>query len=680
MQDTTGIRHLHALKIGTDELAWWQDGINERAAWWRIASTVEAGWCGRWVGPNYDFGWEVYDSGSGVLAVRATNAGSLFFGRARANTARPVMGIDRAGRPLEIPPGTELLNSSDTAVTVPDDGTWYTLTASYRVRAREPGTLSLTAGSTTITGVGTQFTRYRDSTATAGVPTKIRIASSDTVSGNEGTYTIDEIVSDTELTVTAAPVATETSVDYRIEGHFYLTSVPADPDCHNNPVVAWALATRTTTRPTTSLIAYDVRRSGGTCTFIDRRHANMFRQLDGRNRLVSLVPASVKYTNLDTTPGPGNSNAAALQVVNHIVITTGAGADAQMTAMAWAPCAVGSHLSGLAADQPVGMMLATLWDNGTNRSARIWHHTPHVLAPGASPLAGNFDDPDNGSAVNPVSAVSGVQDVALLAVPASTGNTHLLFYVDSAGLLQLKKSTDNGATWGSATAIWDPTSTDTLSKVSACLTRMGRIVVAAAYSTGNRIRYIYSNDYASSWDTNTSAGYSSSVMGEAATDLAIVEDDLGNLWTIAAVSSTNDIRIYRGQAEGNPLPDSSEQSAGWKGLEGGGISHIDAFPTPDGTVGIICGDTGSNGTVFYAQLAGRYVLHSQVLVESANSNPLNTGTAIAVAAGVSASGHVHVAVSNAYTTSSGTLFHLRANHLVFAPVVMERPAMWFGGL
>ncbi len=40
----------------------------------------------------------------------------------------------------------------------------------------------------------------------------------------------------------------------------------------------------------------------------------------------------------------------------------------------------------------------------------------------------------------------------------------------------------------------------TLSKVSACLTRMGRIVVAAAYSTGNRIRFIYSDDYASSWD------------------------------------------------------------------------------------------------------------------------------------------------------------------------------------
>jgi hypothetical protein len=661
-------------------LAWWQDSINERAAWWRIGSTVEAGWRGRWVGPNYDFGWEVYDSGSGVLAVRSSNAGSLSFGRTRANTARPHVGMDRAGRILEIPPGTELLSSSDTAVTVPDDGVWYTLTASFRVRAREPGTLSLTAGSTTITGVGTQFTRYRDSTATAGVPTKIRVASSDTVSGNEATYTIDTIVSDTELTVTVAPVASETSVDFRIEGHFFLRSVPADPDAHNNPVVAWALATRTTTRPTTALIAYDVKRSGGVCTFIDRRHANLYRELDGRNRVVALVPSTFKFTNVDPTPGPGDPDAAALQRYESVTVTTAAGADAQMTAMAFAPCAVGSHLSGLAADQPVGMMLATLWDNGTNRSARIWHYTPHAIANGATPSAGNLDDPDNGSAVNPVSAVSGVQDVALLAVPTNSGNTHLLFYVDSSGLLQLKKSTDNGAAWGSATAIWDPTSTDTLSKVSACLTRMGRIVVAAAYSTGNRIRYIYSDDYGTTWDTNTSAGYSSSVMGEAATDLAVVEDDLGNLWTIAAVSSTNDVRIYRGQAEGNPLPDSSEQSAGWKGIENGSITRIDAFPTPDGTVGVICADTADNGTVFYVQLAGRYVVHSQVLVQSANSAPLTTGTTIAVAAGVSASGHVHIAVSNAYVTGGGTSYHLRANYLVFAPVPMERPAMWFGGL
>lgn len=683
MQDTPGINPTaNDLQFGFDELSWTRDNINERDAWARLGMAAEAGWVGEWVGGNLAFGWEVYDAGSGVLAVRSTGSDGtpLYYSRVRPNTARPLLGVDRAGRVLEIPPDSELLDDADAPVSALNDGVWYTLTASYRVRSREPGTLSITGGSTTITGVGTQFTRYRDGTATAGQPTILRIATDDTGAGNEGSYVIDEIIDDEELTVLVAPPATETGVEFRVKGRFN-SGEPADPDIHLNPVVAWELVTRTTTRPTTALIAYDVRRSGGVVTLIDRRRANVYRRLDGKERSCALLPAGLYYDNGNAAGGLADDTM--LQQEVHLAASLAGPTATSVTTVgiSVAPCAVGSELAGLATDQPVGMMAAILWNDGATRYIQIRHYSPLGYTSGTTYRGGGgaWDDPDAGSTVNANTEV-GMLDVSLVALPAGSGNTHVLYYVTSAGVLKARLTTDNGATWAAATTVVTPSGGATISRVSAILTRLNRIVIACAWSTGNRIRYVYSDDLGATYSINASSGYSSSSAGVAAVDVSVCQTCDGNLWTVAAVADTNGLRLYRGASESDPLPDAAEQTSGWKvgpDYTTPSVEHLEAVPMPDGTIGVVYTDAGTDTgrPIWYLQLGRKYPLHRQRLV--GNSNSLGGAAAAPLGVGVSAGGIVHVVYTN--RTLDPTDYLLYAQHARYIPVEVPRALSWWGG-
>lgn len=685
-KSTNGIRFLQNLEIGYDAMQWWQAEMDERARWFRIASSHECGWIGEWVGGNPSFGWELYDSGSGVLAIRSTGSDGtpMFFGKVRGSDTIPVMGVDRAGHILEQANDTTLTDSNDDDVVAANDGTWRTLVATYRVRQREPGTLSITGGSTTVTGVGTQFTRYSGASDEGGA-TVLRISTDDSIQGNEGSYAIATITDDENMTLATAPPATETGVEFRVKGSFF-SSTPADPDAHNNPAISWSLETRTTTRPTEALIVADVKRSGGTTTIIDRRRANVWRPISSRARGCTLMLASQSWDNIDGTAGGGPGDSTALSAdVPALVLKSASATTASMIAMSLAPASTGSDLSGLATDMPTGLLGAFLFDDNGTRKLQVYAYT--VLGDSSieqpNSYAGEWQNPDGGSATYVVST-GGTLDAHLLALPVNSGSTHLALYINSSGLLKSKFSTDNGATWGVEATVWDPTSTETVSKVSAVLTRMGRIVVACAYSTGNRIRYIYSDDYGATWDTNSNNGYSSSAAGEAAVDVAIVETDDGTLWTIAAVTSTNGLRLYRGASEGSPLPDAAEQTSGWKvGLDSASLdtTYVDAVPMPDGTLAVVYGATDNssdNGLVGYIHIGRRYPLYQQRLVV----RPLSANVGIQnvpVCVGVMASGHICVGFGNTYVTSS-TNYNVAARLAFYAPVELARPLLPYGGL
>ena len=665
-RETSGLRILDQMEIGFDALQWWQAEFDERAAWARIALSYECGWVGDYVGSNADFGWEVYDQGSGVLAVRSTGSDGtpMFFGRARGSASTPVVGVDRAGHILEQPVDSELLDANDDGLVVPNDGVWRTLVASYRLRQREVGTLTLTGGSVTVTGVGTQFTRYSDA-ADPGGASSFRIATDDTVQGNEGAYEFATITDDTNATLVTPPPATESGVEFRIAGSFF-DAAPTDTDIHNKVQIVWSLETRTTQRPTTGLVAADVKRSGGVLTVIPRQHANVWRPIRGGCRGTVLLPATLR---------DGTSGAAAhtAQVwTDQFNVVEDSVANVEALGLSAAPCAVGSHTS-IGADAPTGIMAATLWDTGATTKINIRHFTPqHFLAGSGSAIAGQWDDPDAGATVDAVTE-AGMLDVALLPVPAASGNTHLLFYVGSAGDVKLRASTDNGGSWGAATTILTPSGGATVSRIAAVLTRMGKIVIACAWSTGNRIRYIRSHDLGGTWETNTSAGYSSSTAGAAVDDLAIVEDDRCNLWTIAAVAGV--ITVYHGADEGDPVPNTAEQSSGWVATTAMG-SRIDAFPGPDGTVGVVVGDPlTTSGSIYYVHLARKRVLHTQVLAEPSNEALVNTDTV--VACGVGPGGTVHVLHAN--EAGSPGARDLGIRHLPMVAVETARSLAWFGG-
>lgn len=662
MRETNGLNYFAKMLLDHDELQWEQDETRERLAWWRLGSAHEVGWCGEHVGPFENFGWDVYDSGSAALAVRNTTAAGVPLGISKLrDTTHRYLGIDNQGRVLEVVAGERLRKADGTVLTVPADSTWYTLVGRYATRRLEPGKLTLTGGSVTVTGTGTQFTRYGQGTDPKS--TLIRIDATDSSNGNEGTYEIDTITDDLNMTLVSAPPNSESSVTFRVKGRFR-GGEPADVDIHNCAHIEWELVARTTTRPADgALVAYDVRNVAGTLTFIDRRRSNIFRPIDGTIRSYGLL-CDDSYLTYTTSPTSELTTTETISFVSSV-----ADSDVGIVGISLAPVASGSHTTTLATDQATGMMLATLFDDGTTRTIRVHHDT--VVSSGNG--GADYDDPDNGATIDVVSA-AGIRDVALVALPVASGNTHAVFYVDSTGNVIQRTTTDNGANWSAPTTIWNPGGAEEVSRIAAVLTRMGRVLIVGTYSTGNRLRYVFSDDLCTTWDNNSQAGYGYSGSG-ASTDVALCEDDRGNLWT-ASVEGAR-VELYRGQAEGNPAPSATEQSAGWPVGPEQNVDYVDVFALPNGTIGIVtgCENFVGNRSVHLFVVARRNILHKQTLVSS--PNPSDADYAVPVAVGVAASGHVHLATGVKFDSLGNYSADVKVSR--WSPVAIERAWTWYGG-
>jgi hypothetical protein len=569
-RDTNGLRHLDQLRVGFDELQWAQDERIARLANLLRGGAYEPGWIGRWwAHGEHDFGWEITElSTSGDLYFQTKEQGtaSPFPGAMHRDETLPFIGVDSNGHVLESPRNEEdpgdgftVLDTTDTIIKVPDDGVWRTLVAIYSLETLAPGRMNLVGGSNTVTGSFTEFTRFE---GVGPRKTKFRIDAADTAEGNEGTYEFSTITDDTNATITPAPPRSESKVPFRMVGEFF-TGAPADPDIHNNVTVRWELRTRTVTPPADgALIAYDIMRDTGATpnvNFIDRRHSMTYRRIEPTYmRGYQLAPWIRRGTGAVHT---------ASQVVEtrtdlvRLVSATGDVFDIDM-----APAAVGAD-TDVGVDYEVGLIAAILTDAN---QAEIREFVPWDQE-------NPWRHPNGGSAVT--ITLSGTRiALALTQVPSGSGNTHLLFLADETsgtGGIHMRSSTDNGATWsGASTTIWDGTlSVDDIGHPAVVLTRLGRLIVVARVfvdaSSEEEIRYIFSDDYGATWSTNSNAGFTIQSVGEVCRRPSIDEDDLGNLWTSftrvidQGSSSVDHLRLVRGQAVNDPVPNTDEAAEGW---------------------------------------------------------------------------------------------------------------------
>lgn len=560
--DSPGLRYLNDLRLGYDELTWLQDNYDLHARLERLSHAYEPGWVGgNWLADGSNgFGWSIIDGGSGNLAIDSIDGGdeSLALFRRRNNSLAPAMGVDPDGKLLLFYPndGQLLRDSSGTLISVPDDGVWRTLVARATLAQRAPGLLDMTASVAAVTGDGTRLTRYADSSDTRA--TKIRVPAG---FSNEGDYEFATVTDDTNATLTPAPSATESDVPFIVVGDF--ASGVADEDIHNELVVTWELVTRTVTPPTDALFAYDCMRTGGTLSLIDRRRANIYRPaVVNHERRWHIVPELVLGAAAAAqTDYPAVEQSAARALYYAPCTST----DSSIFC-AVAPAGVGADLQQ-GADVASGLLGAFVKD-ATNWRIELREYVPQAYVQGTS--SGNPEAPwrdlDGGSPVNPVTAQTGsCNGLALLAVPSGSGNTHIMWYIDNSGDVYQMSSSDNGATWTSASAIWNATAALGLG-LAAVLTRTGRIILVTCHDSGTDVRYIYSDDLGTTWDTNSTAGYD--ILAGSSGDYgypSIAEDDLGNLWTaVTDTSGTNDVIVLvRGTDLNDPTPSSDTPSGGW---------------------------------------------------------------------------------------------------------------------
>lgn len=371
-------------------------------------------------------------------------------------------------------------------ITVPDDAQWRTLTVTRAVTKYEPGVATFTASSTTVTGTGTQFTRLSGRTmdgSTVLTPgDKIYVTSG----GNAGeVYEVDNIVSDTELEITAVAIADQDAAIV-VAGSWYLNGAPTDPQAHNNPSYTIELQSGVVMpSPSEYLIIADVMLATGSSPkiqIIDRRTANMFRlKPDARAMMrcatlaVSMSVASCNSTTITEPTYYQEMVAETRRAFND----PGGAYEVFWTSMA--PCSNGIDV--LAISTALGdYVLARKYTANTT----VW--------------SGSVQPDSSGD----------VKAAHLQLLPAESGNTHtLVFQIYGAATIYQRRSPDDGATWSGLVAIMnDADIVDAPTPV--ILTRAGRMWIFYSYNDGSTyygIRAVYSDTYGNTWNTNGGLGH-----------------------------------------------------------------------------------------------------------------------------------------------------------------------------
>jgi hypothetical protein len=587
-RDTNGLKYKNQLKLGMDELQWLQDEADERRRMLLLGAADQLGWFGAWWPHGQgSLGWQVNDPGdNGILRLQLPVGGAPFIMQDLRATTTPMGGIAPNGRPvqLDIDDNATLRDIDDEALTVPDDGVWYTLVAVPVLQSRAPGRLTMTAGSAVVTGVRTDFTRYADGTDTRATRFRISAADGDSAAGNEGTYRFVTITDATTATLDRPAVQDESGVHFRVVGD-YFGAVPADPDIHSVAMTVWELRARTVTLPTDALIAYDVMRDTGIQpgTFlIDRRHAQPYRPTNSQiMRRWTLTPVLEMVT-----------AAPNIAVERRRDTILAIGGDDILFAVA-APCNTGGDTS-VNLDSPGGLLAVCGHFDGATFDLRVREYVPWMRSP--------WRNPNGGGTINIDTGVDVAGQTAILNLPSGCGFTHVFFAGDGDGKVQQYRSDDNGLTWDGPTLIWDPDANaagDEVHDLAACLTRRGRIVLVGEYipSGGqSEIRYIHSDDYTDTWETTSDAGVEIESQGalDRLSSPSIVEDDFGNLWTAwgrdVAGGGEGHVRLVRGAAPNDPVPDSEVPAGGWAVTEeiSGSTGTVNQQPNlvaaPDGCI------------------------------------------------------------------------------------------------
>lgn len=522
-----GLAYIKNLKIGDDELEWLQFENNERTRRERLAHSAQTGLVLPVRYGAFRNAWRVFDSDDdGSLSISKGDEGHA-------------VAYDSDGYAIV------MSEDADEAVTVVNDATWYTLVMRRQVWTKERGTLTLTTSSATVVGSETEFTRYRgyttDAVGLARRGTRIRIDAADSSFGNEGEYEIDTNPDDVNLTFRTSALGTdESGIDFYIKGDFAIQPVAVDGgDIHKRVTPEFALVAQTRIPADGDIILYDVKRDDGAgppkVTLIDRRHANRWRAVEYERRLTRLVPLA-HWAAAD--PGDYFSpkldrNTVHLSGANLVAGIGVAPGKGQVPAVA--------VVAFSTADEVVAYQLS--------QDTRTWSVAGTVISSG----------------------VTGITPTAIERLPANHPNgTHVCIYVKTVKLYR-KFSTDQGTTWGSEALIWDPTLDTAADKVfspGVLLTRRGRLIIWAQYEDNSApvgqqydLRYIYSDDYGTTWNTNINAGFTmlqalTAAAGVESWEPHMAQDPItGTIWTVSRNNASTKIRIWESANE--DLPDTS---------------------------------------------------------------------------------------------------------------------------
>lgn len=473
-----GLIYSKNLRVGYDELAWEQaenayNGDIARRA--RLAAALEFG-----LVPHFHYGniartgWKVIENGGTTIGIEL---GSSNYKLGPAYDAF----VDYQGYLVFLEQNIGLgvalpKNVASGDLTVPNDNTWYTVVVSRDTTQYERGTLTMTAASATLAGVGTAFQRFNGKTETTFARgTKIRIDASDSSQGNEGEYEVDTIASDTSLALTAAVNGgNESGVPFTVIGE-WLTGAPADKDLHQRSIPKFEVIARTRQPPAGKIILADVKRNDAAAQkveIIDRRY-KWFRPTNHYPLAAAIQPRWLP----DTTTGAGE------------VVTTTVYNTATVNWCSVVPYGIDGLHAVVGTSGSGFRHYRSLYSSGLTS----WSFLSTIDASGTCPclveLPRTTADP--------------------LGAGASSLPNLIVFYVKSNAL---KMRTYDGSTWSAETAVWTPATfsgAHTLNEPAALLARDGRLHVVVSYYDGSttRLRYVYSDDYGTTWSINGHNGY-----------------------------------------------------------------------------------------------------------------------------------------------------------------------------
>lgn len=446
------------------------------------ARMIEAGLCVQPVGcGNAGLAWRVEQLvANDPLIVR--------FDRGMPNGATPALFACMSNGDICAvePQGNDAYLSLDD-ITVPDDGVWRTLTIRYAATHYEPGQVTFTGASKTVTGTNTKFTRLAGKTGDGvRVGDKIYVKTG----ANAGVYwEIDEVVSDIELTLVNPATGTQTA-DFLVSGTYYLDDIPTNPTAHNNPSWLFELQDAVVMPdPANYLILADVMLDTGSAPkvqVIDRRIANMFRMKPDARALMraALLVTSMAPAACNSAP-PGNPIYHQEMYAETRPCLSDDGDAVRWTTLAPTSTGIGSVL--------VATYLAYVRVQVYDATNNYWTDWDAIPA--------DQNRPDTSGQI---------KSAHIALVPPQIGHTHVMVY-QKHGVARIysRVSPDDGATWSiESNVIAYPDIVDAPTPM--ILTRSGRMWVFFAFNDGATfygIKAVFSDDYGLSWDTNGGAAY-----------------------------------------------------------------------------------------------------------------------------------------------------------------------------
>lgn len=465
-----------------------------------------------------------------------SNAGDLLIQGSSAGTG-PMYAINSSGDAVYVGSGipplipTTWSAPKTPGLSVAADSTWRTLVMRLGTTTYQPGAITISSSTGAISVAATSADIEDPTLSTSGglsrysarttngldVGAKVRIDTADdaTSAGDYELVTVSNATYSTSGTVASNPPSDVTDAPFSIAGSYMATepASAADTDIYQRVVPSFELVPRTIAPASGDIALADVWYDGSDMRFADRRRQNLLRHKseDGlQSRAYMLSPMVTPTEDIATV-----SVTAKRYEWNPSNVTLGAGDHA----------------------------ICTRRDRGSMLVAHRNQTQINMLS---------FDEHLGGFTAIASAVASGVSGPALLHCPSAAADSqHILFYVDT-GVLKRKVCTDDGTTWGAAATVVDPTAvdaSDTAANPHALLLASGRILVAFEYyddSAGvTNIRTVYSDDYGTTWTTNSNAGYAiwTEPSSGDAFDPCLAQDPItGRLW-LAFHNDSAEVRL-----------------------------------------------------------------------------------------------------------------------------------------